>query len=208
MKQIKKINSLYDSIKSLIEESKAQIVRKVNTTIILTYFKIGRMIVQDEQAGKSRAEYADQTLKQLSIDLTRDFGKGFSHRNLEYFRKFYLNYHNRISQTPSAKFVGSGGTKTVKGEERILHTMSAFSQNFPLSWSHYILLMRIDNMAEQRFYEIESEKNNWSVRELQRQFDSSLYERLAISRDKKSVKELSRKGQIIEKPLTLPSNSS
>ncbi len=116
MKQINKSNSLYDSIKSLIEESKAQIVRKVNTGIILTYYEIGRMIVKDEQSGKSRAEYADQTLKQLSIDLTRDFGKGFSHRNLKYFRKFYLNYCNRISQTPSANFSGSGKKRLAKAK--------------------------------------------------------------------------------------------
>ena len=103
MKQIKKTSALYDSIKSLIEESKAQIVRKVNTTIILTYYEIGRIIVEHEQSGKSRADYADQTLKQLSVDLTRDYGKGFSHRNLEYIRKFYLNYNNRISQTVFAK---------------------------------------------------------------------------------------------------------
>lgn len=201
MKQIKKISTLYDSIKSLIEESKAQIVRKVNTTIILTYYEIGRIIVEDEQSGKSRAEYADQTLKQLSVDLTKDYGQGFSHRNLEYFRKFYLNYSNRISQTSSAKSVGPGRIKTVKEKYRISQTLSAFSQSFQLSWSHYILLMKIENQAEQRFYEIESERNNWSVRELQRQFNSSLYERLALSKDKKAVKELARKGQIIEKPI-------
>ena len=201
MKQIKKNNSLYDSIKSLIEESKSQIVRKVNTAIILTYYEIGRMIVEDEQSGKSRAEYAEQTLKQLSIDLTSDYGKGFSHRNLEYFRKFYLNYNKRISQTPSAKSAKSGSIKTAKDKDQISQTLSAFSQSFPLSWSHYILLMKIDNLEEQRFYEIESEKSNWSVRELQRQFDSSLYERLALSKDKKAVKELARVGQIIEKPI-------
>ncbi len=109
------------------------------------------MIVDDEQSGKSRAEYADQTLKQLSIDLTRDFGKGFSHRNLEYFRKFYLNYSNRISQTPSAKSRGSGRIKANKDKDRISQTLSAFSQSFLLGWSHYILLMKIDNVEEQRF---------------------------------------------------------
>ena len=103
MKRNNNTDHLYNSIKELIENSKSNIVRNVNTTIILTYFEIGRMIIEDEQKGKSRAEYADQTLKQLSIDLTRDFGKGFSQRNLEYFRKFYLNYSDRISKTPSAK---------------------------------------------------------------------------------------------------------
>lgn len=200
MVKIKKNNPLYDSIKSIIEESKSQIVRKVNTTIIFTYYEIGRMIVDDEQNGKSRAEYAEQTLKQLSIDLTKDFGKGFSQRNLEYFRKFYLNYSDRISKTSSAKTLGLKAAKKSKNADGISQTLSAFSQNFALSWSHYVLLVKIDNKEEQRFYEIESEKNNWSVRELQRQFDSSLYERLALSKDKKSVRDLSRKGQIIEKP--------
>lgn len=193
-------SQLYNSIKELIENSKSNIVRSVNTTIILTYFEIGRMIVEDEQSGKSRAEYAEQTLKQLSIDLTKDFGKGFSQRNLEYIRKFYLNYSDRIAKTSSAKTFGLKAAKKSKKADGISQTLSAFSQNFVLSWSHYVLLVKIDNKEEQRFYEIESEKNNWSVRELQRQFDSSLYERLALSKDKKSVRDLSRKGQIIEKP--------
>ena len=156
--------------------------------------------MDDEQNGKSRAEYAEKTLKQLSINLTRDFGKGFSQRNLEYFRKFYLNYSGRISKTSSANTSGSGRAKMSRNTDEISQTLSAFSQTLHLSWSHYVLLMKIDNKEEQRFYEIESDRNNWSVRELQRQFDSSLYERLALSKDKKGVKELARKGQIIEKP--------
>jgi len=92
----------------------------------LTYFEIGRMIIEDEQTGKSRAEYAEQTLKQLSIDLTRDFRKGFSQRNLEYFRKFYLNYSDRISKTPFAKTPGSGRAKMTKNADRISQTLSAF----------------------------------------------------------------------------------
>lgn len=197
MKQSQKRNNLYESIKIIIEESKAEIVRKVNTTIVLTYFKIGKMIVEDEQSGASRAGYAERTLKHLSAALTRDYGKGFSHRNLEYFRKFYLTYSVRISKTLSAK---STNPKKASTRKPISQTLSAFSQNFPLSWSHYILLMKIDNVPEEQFYEIESEKNNWSVRELQRQFNSSLYERLALSKDKKGIRDLSRKGQIIEKP--------
>lgn len=193
-------NNLYQSIKSLIEKSKAQIVRNVNMTIILTYFEIGRMIVEDEQNGSSRAEYADKTLKQLSLELTRDFGKGFSHRNLEYFRKFYLTYGPRISQTPSAKSKKLSRKQLSSVDNMISQTVSAFFQKLTLSWSHYVHLIKIENEPERMFYEIESEKNNWSVRELQRQFDSSLYERLALSRDKKAVKELARKGQIIEKP--------
>lgn len=135
MKRNYNTNNLYNSIKELIENSKSNIARNVNTTIILTYFDIGRMIVKEEQSGKSRAEYAEQTLKQLSIDLTRDFGKGFSQRNLEYFRKFYLNYSDRISKTPSAKTAGTGRAKMIKNGDRISQTLSAFSQTFHLTWS-------------------------------------------------------------------------
>lgn len=116
--------------------------------------------------------YGEETIKRLSIDLAQQFGKGFSTDNLENMRNFYLLYP--ISETPSRK-------------------------SFKLSWSHYVKLIKITNFNERNFYEIESMKNNWSVRELSRQFDSSLYERLALSKDKKGIKKLSEKGQIIEK---------
>lgn len=140
--------------------------------MVYTYFEIGRMIVEEEQNGKERAEYGKQLLKGLSDKLKTEFGKGFSQRNLEQMRQFYLIYSK--TQTPSAEF--------------------------NLSWSHYLNLMRIENKAERDFYEIEAFKNNWSLRELRRQFDTSLYERLALSRDKEAIKELSEKGQIIENP--------
>ena len=106
-----KNSNLYLSIKSLIEQSKAKIVRNINTTIVLTYYEIGRMIVEDEQSGESRAEYAEQTLKQLSVDLTKDYGKGFSQRNLEYFRKFYLNYSDTNFENTVCETSGIGGAK-------------------------------------------------------------------------------------------------
>lgn len=138
--------------------------------MVETYFEVGRMIIEEEQGGNIRAEYGKQILIELSKKLTTEFGKGFSKRNLEQMRQFYLTYSK--TQTVSAQF--------------------------NLSWSHYLKLMRIDNENERKFYEIEAFENNWSLRELQRQFDSALYERLALSRDKKGVKELSEKGQIIE----------
>jgi predicted nuclease of restriction endonuclease-like (RecB) superfamily len=219
MKKSAENNKLYLSIKSLIEKSKAQIVRSVNTTITFTYFEIGRMIVENEQKGLAKAGYADKTLQQLSAHLTRDFGKGFSHRNLEYFRKFYLTYRSRISQSVIAKSKKfqkktiSGIPQPVAGKlgnadrklpmsntELNSQSLIAFSQQFKLSWTHYIQLLKIDGEDERKFYEIEAANNNWSVRELQRQFDASLYERLALSRDKKKVKELATKGQVIESP--------
>ena len=140
--------------------------------MVQTYFEIGKMIVEEEQKGKERAEYGQQLIEELSIRLLNEFGKGFSSTNIKQMRSFYLTYSK---------------CQTVSDE-------------FNLSWSHYLKLMRIDDENERRFYEIETMKNNWSLRELQRQSDSALYTRLALSRDKKKIIELSEKGLIIEKP--------
>jgi len=150
-----------------------------------TYFEIGRIIVEEEQNGKERAEYGKELLKGLSNRLIREFGKGFSVTNLKQMRQFYLTYEKQ--HTLSAKSVAKEKGQTLSDE-------------FNLSWSHYLMLMRIDNPEERSFYEKEAFENNWSLRELKRQFDSALYERLILSRDKRAVKELSEKGQIIEKP--------
>ncbi len=156
---------------------------------------------EQEQDGKARAEYGKETLKQLSTKLTRDFGKGYSQTNLEYMRKFYRIYAsviNPISQTPS-ETLGSEKPQTVSEElslSRISRTMSAI---MPLSWSHYLFLMGIDNPQERQFYELEAVNAGWSLRELKRQFNASVYERLALSRDKTGFQALSKKGQSIEK---------
>ena len=167
-------NSLYNKISSILEESRKFVATTVNTAMVQTYFEIGRLIVEEEQHGNIRAEYGKETLKNLSIKLTANYGKGFSQRNLEQMRQFYLVYSTQIPQTPSAKFT--------------------------LSYSHYLFLMRIENPEERKFYEIESSQNNWSLRELKRQFDSALYERLSLSKDKEKVKSLAVQGQIIENP--------
>jgi len=163
--------NFYNRVAELLKEARKSVIQTVNKTMVYTYFEIGRMIVEEEQNGKERAEYGKQILKELSKRLNTEFGKGFSQRNLEQMRQFYLIYSK--TQTLSAEF--------------------------NLSWSHYLKLMRIENEEERRYYQIEAYENNWSLRELQRQFDSALYERLVLSRDKKAVKELSEKGQIIEK---------
>lgn len=168
---------LFHNIRELILITRQKIYSHVNTAMVRTYFEIGRMIVEDEQKGKSRAEYGKAQLKVLSKQLSREFGRGFSERNLEYMRNFYLIYSK--SQTVSAK-----------------------SNQFKLSWSHYVFLIRLEKPIRQ-FYEIESIENNWSLRELKRQFNSSLYERLALTKDKAKLFEMSARGQIIEKPRDL-----
>ena len=183
-------NNLYSNIAELLQTARQTIVRAVNQTMVYTYFEIGRMIVEDEQQGKERAEYGKRVLKELSKRLTAEFGKGFSVENLDRMRFFYQAYSKSISSTVLTKF----GDKAVS---------TTPLRKFTLSWSHYLKLMRIENPDERNFYEIECAANNWSLKELKRQCDSALYERLSLSRDKEGIKQLAQQGQVIEKPIDL-----
>ena len=199
---------LFQQVVALLQNAQQQVLRTVNSTMTYTYFEIGRMIVEEEQNGKERAEYGKQILKGLSLQLTKEFGKGFSLSSLEQIRKFYLIYSNstmllrilniQIPQTLSTE-LDSQKTQSLSTEFKNIDFQTLISF-FKLTWSHYTFLMRIDDEKERSFYEIESEKHNWSVRELKRQYDSALYTRLALSRDKEGVLKLSEEGQIIEKP--------
>ena len=191
----KPLANLYESVSKLIEEARSFIVRSVNTTMVYTYFHIGRMIVEVEQGGQQRAEYAESVIRDLSSDLTEKYGKGFSKRNLEYFRQFYLLYRDEIAQSAIAQSFSSESSTSIP------QSLIAFSQYFGLSWTHYIHLMKIEQVEERKFYEIEAVSNSWSVRELQRQYNSSLYERLALSKDKQHFKKLSTTGQSMESPV-------
>lgn len=163
-------NNIYQEIKELLYSAKNRVYQTINITMTKTYFQIGKRIVEEEQGGETRAEYGKSLLKLLSVQLINEFGKGFSVDNLENMRRFYLAFQK--SETVSRKF--------------------------ELSWSHYIFLTRIENIDERNFYEIESIENSWSLRELKRQFDSGLFERLKLSSDKQKVKELSLNGQVIQ----------
>lgn len=175
---------LVQKIEILIEESRKRVVTQVDSVMVRTYYEIGRAIVENQQHGEVRAGYGKGVLKQLSQRLNAKFGKGFSVDNLENMRKFYLTYRDTKSETVS---------RISDGQIR-----SAYA-DFTLSWSHYLFLMRIENIDERHFYEMESGKNNWNLRELKRQFNSALYERLALSTEKDKVMELSRKGQVVER---------
>lgn len=177
-------SNLFNQVVNLLQDAREHVVAQVNLTMVKTYFEIGRLIVEEEQNGKNRAEYGKNILEGLSTVLSKEFGKGFSVTNIRQMRNFYLAYGNR--QTVSAE------SETLKQQ-----TPSA---EFKLSWSHYLKLMRIEDKSERQFYEIEAVKNNWSLRELNRQYDSALYARLTLSRDKTKIKELSEKGLVLEKP--------
>ena len=170
----------FKSIFNLIQQARRNLERKINTAMTATYYEIGRRIIEKEQQGEKRAKYGKHILQGLSDFLTENLGKGYSVENLKLMRRFYTIYSdNTIGQSATTHF------------------------NPNISWTHYIQLMRITNEDERRFYELEIADNNWSVKEFQRQFDTSLYERLALSRDKGKVRELSEKGQIIETPQDL-----
>lgn len=183
--------NLYAQIARLLQSARNTVVRVVNQTMVRTYFEIGRIIVEDEQQGSIRAEYGKQTLKEISAKLTEDFGKGFSVDNLQNMRQFYLVYgkYEMVSRISESK------TLQIPNESK--------SPDFKLSWSHYLKLIRIEDVKERSFYEIESIANNWTLKELQRQYDSALFLRLAASKNKKAVKQLAEKGQTIEKPIDI-----
>ncbi len=194
----------------LLRAARNQAVRQTNSLMVFTYFHLGRLIVEHQQAGKVKAAYGERTIELLSKELCKKFGNGFSARNLEQIRLFFLTYKNRAKQIPipqtlSAELKSNKKTQTVSAKSLERFNSDSLSQVslakiFPLSWSHYTSLCRIKNKSEQSFYEIEAMQGNWSVRELQRQIDSGLFERLALSKNKSKVKELAKRGQVVTRP--------
>lgn len=172
-KTVEGYNQLINTISETYESGRKNAVAAVNSTIVETYWKIGQYIVEFEQGGDNRAQYGKALLENLSKDLSRIHGKGFSLSNVYMMRQFFIRYP--IFQTPSGK----------------------------LSWSHYCELIPIDNQLERQFYETQTQIENWNVRELQRQKRSSLFLRLAVSKDKEGVFKLARQGQIISTPADL-----
>ena len=166
-------NSMILEIRELLENARKNVAQQVNTQLLTTYWNIGRIIVEYEQQNQIRADYGKQTLREFSKELTREFGKGFSRSNLQNMRAFYLAYEK---------------CQTVSGK---------------LSWSHYCELLSITDENKRSFYEKESINSGWSVRELKRQIDSSLYERLLLSSgdvNKEKVLSLAQKGIEINQP--------
>ena len=179
-------NDFLRSVSDVLSQARKNAKTAVNISMVYAYYEIGRMIVEEEQQGENRAAYGKQLLKELSAYLTENCGKGFSVGNLKNIRQFYKVYSSdQIGETVFSQFENLPAVST--------------GRKFFLSWSHYLKLMRIDDVDERHFYEIECVKNNWSLREFQRQFESALYQRLMLSTEKDAVKQLSEKGQIIEK---------
>jgi len=197
-------NTFFDNAAVLIEQARRYVGRTADLTMCVTYFELGRMIVEEEQGGEARAQYGRGLLKELSAFLTDRFGRGFSVANLKNARKFYQIYCPQIQQFATAEFeIEKGQTMFSLFENKKLTTNL---YPFTLGWSHYLILIRIDNPDERRFYEIEATQQQWTYRQLQRQRGSSLYERLALSRDKDEVMRLAKEGQVVEKPRDILKN--
>lgn len=201
------VDTLFERISALIEESRKKVATAVNIAEVYTKYEIGRYIVEDEQEGKARAAYGKQVLPILSQKLTDKFGGGWSLETLKSARKFYSVYAplaiGSTALTKSAK--GTGKTNLVNSVDQI-QIAPAEPHKFVLSWSHYLVLMRIKDDGARSFYEEECAKQNWGVRWLQRQVGSSLYERIALSSDRDKVVRMAKEGEIIEKPADIIKN--
>ena len=163
-------NQLIDSIGTILKEARSRIATAVNTTLVQTYWNIGRYIVEFEQNGSERAEYGSNLLNRLSADLSHQYGKGFSRSNILYMRKFYICFPN---------------------SETVSHV---------LSWSHYFEILKSDDPLEISFYAKACESQRWSVRELKRQKQTALFQRFALSKDKDGILELASKGIEVQTP--------
>ena len=203
--------ALYDRVVVILEDVRRHVARTVNNAMVVAYWLIGREIVQELQGGAGKAGYGKQIITDLSRQLTERYGKGFSVSNVRNFRQFYLVYKQR---TPEIRYpVGSGfghgpEKRYPAGSEsmRIQHPMDVEStQRFhpDLSWSHYRALMRVENEEARQFYEQEAARNHWNKRQLERQINTLLFERLLKSRDKEGVLQLANAGQATEHPIDI-----
>ena len=177
------VNNMFDEISMIINSRKSKIVYEINNILVETNYLIGKIIVENEQNGNIRAEYGKDVLNKLSKKLTQKFGNGYSRSGLQNMRLFYNRY--KKCQTPSGN----------------LQTKTKMFNN--LSWSHYCYLIYIEDDNERNFYEKECINCKWSVRELKRQINSSLYQRLLLSdskNDKQKILKLAKEGQIVDKP--------
>ena len=202
-KTITNMDALCSNSIDLIHYARNLAVRNINFVEIMTNYVLGKWIVEEQQNGSDRAKYGGRILEYLSIALTEEFGRGFSVKTLENVRKFFLTYRDRISESLILKFVVEK-SQTLFAEFAVEKSQTMFGKfkelPFILSWSHYLILLRISKPEERSFYETEAARNGWNVRTLQRQYASSLYERLLLSSDKNKVVQLAEEGQVVAKP--------
>ena len=180
---------IHDGIIHLVDSARTETVRSVNALMTATYWEIGRRIVEFEQGGEARAAYGAQLIKRLSKDLSLRYKRGFSAKNLRQMRLFYLFFqHVEIRQTVSGELTPLGMPQTPSAEfpsAKIWQTLSA--KSFPLPWSTYVRLLSVKNADARSFYEKETLRCGWSVRQLERQIATQFYERTLLSHDKSAM---------------------
>lgn len=186
----------YDRIRDILESARTSIVRTVNTAQVLSNWLIGRAIVEEEQQGQHRADYGENLLKNLAQKLKQDFGKGYSYSNLKYIRQFYLAFPHLLTATEISHAVSDQLPTAELSRPNPDWQPGRLHPN--LSWTHYRTLVKVENLDARAFYEIETLKTNWSSRELERQINSLLFERLAKSTDKQGLMQLATQGQMIQ----------
>lgn len=191
------VDAVYSGIKKIFEEARSTAYRAVNFAMVQAYWHIGRVIVDDEQKGRKKADYGEYLVKELAERLTKEFGKGFTISNIKYFRQFYLSFsighavrglsQERIHESPKK-------TKSHAMRDELPIVRSE------LSWTHYRLLLKVERPDIRQFYMDECIQSNWSTRQLERQINSFYYERLLSSKDKKPVIKEAEQKAVPAKP--------
>ena len=190
-------NAITNKIVLLVEQARKSVAKNANVTMVFTYFHIGKLLVEEWQQGKKRARYGENVLKNISANLTDKLGKGFSVQNLERMRNFFLLYSNSSKELRNSDvFIKSSNSLGIFDNNLSINIL-------PISWSHYLFLMRIKNEQERQFYEIECYQNQWTLEELERQFNTGLFERLSTGKNQDEIFKLSKEGQIITNPRDL-----
>lgn len=201
--------ALYDRVRQILASARAGVARSVNTAQVVANWLTGREIVEEEQKGQAKAGYGKRLLQELSVRLKVEFGSGYSVDNLELFRRFFLDYPQLLADAAPMKSLAADISDAVRrkssdlAEEFVPFVPRAWQPGrlHPnLSWTHYRRLVRIESASRRSFYEIEALKNHWNAREMARQIDSLLFERLAKSRDKAGLLKLATQGQEIQTP--------
>ena len=180
MEYLGKIDGLYQEIRNILERSRSTAYRAVNLSMVAAYWRIGYLIVEHEQEGRERAEYGKSILEELSRRLTEEFGKGYSVQALRSMRQFYLVFSNR-----SALQSVSHGNADSAAMERFEKCSALRSE---LTWTHYKILMRVENDRAREWYMNEAADMGWSTRQLERQISTLYFERLMASREKGPVR--------------------
>jgi hypothetical protein len=200
-------SGLFDRVVAILENARVRVSRTVNSEMVVAYWLIGREIVEEEQQGAERAEYGKKVIADLSRRLTERYGRGYSVTSLKYFRTFYVTYASRSPEIgrplgDQSRLPGKGRPTGGESPQKHYPAGVEFAEGFhpDLGWSQYRALMRVENADARLFYEREAVRSHWNKRQLERQINSLLFERLLNSRDKDGVLALAKERESVNKP--------